>query len=69
MRKLVVSEFLSLDGVMEAPDKWNLPFGNDEREGSDQRLLSLLGAKTFSTGVVVLSYASRERKGDKPHAS
>jgi dihydrofolate reductase len=30
MRKVVVSEFVSLDGVMEAPDKWHFPFFNEE---------------------------------------
>ncbi len=30
MRKVVVTEFLSLDGVMEAPDQWHFPFFNDE---------------------------------------
>src|SRR6266496_1913583 len=30
MRKLVVTEFLSLDGVMEAPEKWSFQFWNDE---------------------------------------
>src|SRR5881397_3656855 len=30
MRKVVVSEFVTLDGVMEAPDKWSFPFWNDE---------------------------------------
>lgn len=29
MRKVVVSEFLSLDGVMEEP-KWTFPYWNDE---------------------------------------
>ena len=29
MRKVIVSEFLSLDGVMEDP-KWTLPYWNDE---------------------------------------
>jgi dihydrofolate reductase len=28
--KVVVAEFLSLDGVMEAPEKWSFPFWNDE---------------------------------------
>jgi dihydrofolate reductase len=28
--KLVVTEFLSLDGVMEAPEKWSFQFWNDE---------------------------------------
>jgi len=30
MRKVIVSEFVTLDGVMEAPDKWQFPFWNDE---------------------------------------
>jgi dihydrofolate reductase len=29
MRKLIVSEFVSLDGVMEAPDQWHLQFWHD----------------------------------------
>lgn len=30
MRKVIVSEFVSLDGVMEAPDQWHFPYFNDE---------------------------------------
>ena len=30
MRKVIVSEFVSLDGVMEAPDQWHFPFSNEE---------------------------------------
>lgn len=30
MSKLVVAQFLSLDGVMEAPEKWSFPYSNDE---------------------------------------
>ena len=30
MRRVVVSEFVTLDGVMEAPDHWSFPFWNDE---------------------------------------
>ncbi|MEZ4671102.1 MAG: dihydrofolate reductase family protein [Anaerolineae bacterium] len=30
MRKLIVSEFLSVDGVIEAPETWHFPFVNDE---------------------------------------
>lgn len=30
MRKVVLSEFLTLDGVMEAPNEWSFPFWNEE---------------------------------------
>ena len=30
MRKVVAAEFLSLDGVMESPDKWHFPYFNKE---------------------------------------
>ena len=30
MRKVIASELVSLDGVMEAPEKWHLPYFNDE---------------------------------------
>src|SRR5215218_9031601 len=30
MRKVVAAEFLSLDGVVESPDKWHFPYFDDE---------------------------------------
>ena len=30
MRKVIASEFVSLDGVVEAPDRWQFPYSNDE---------------------------------------
>jgi dihydrofolate reductase len=30
MRKVVAAAFLSLDGVMESPDKWHFPYFNEE---------------------------------------
>lgn len=35
MRKLVVTQFLTLDGVMEAPEKWNSKYLNDEEITND----------------------------------
>jgi len=30
LRRIVVSEFVTLDGVTEAPDKWSFTFWNNE---------------------------------------
>jgi hypothetical protein len=30
VRRVIVSEFVSLDGVMEAPEKWRFPYWSDE---------------------------------------
>jgi dihydrofolate reductase len=30
VRKLVVTEFITLDGIIEAPNEWSFPFWNDE---------------------------------------
>lgn len=32
MRKVIVSEFVTLDGVMEAPHQWSFQFGSEEQE-------------------------------------
>jgi len=32
MRKVVVTMFLTLDGVIEAPEKWSFPYWDDETE-------------------------------------
>lgn len=54
MRRLVVSEFVTLDGVMEAPETWSFPFWNDEiarfkREELFASEALLLGRKTYET--------------------
>jgi dihydrofolate reductase len=30
MRKIIVAEFMSLDGVVEAPERWHFPYVDDE---------------------------------------
>ena len=30
MRRVIVSEFVSLDSVFEAPDKWHFPYFDEE---------------------------------------
>jgi dihydrofolate reductase len=56
MRKLVSSFFISLDGVVEAPDKWHFPYFNDEMgqavgdaiAASDALLLGRRGYEEFA---------------------
>ena len=52
MRKIVVSEFVSADGVMEAPDTWQFPFQTEEMGEITERQTSdtdafLLGRVTY----------------------
>jgi dihydrofolate reductase len=57
MRKIIVTEFLSLDGVMEAPHLWSFPYWNDEIEKfkhdelftSDAQLLGRVTYQGFAT--------------------
>jgi dihydrofolate reductase len=32
MRNVIVSEFVTLDGVMEAPNQWSFQFGRDDEQ-------------------------------------
>ncbi len=50
MRKVVVTEFLTLDGVVEAPEKWTFPFGNEEI--AKYKLDELLASDTLLLGRV-----------------
>jgi dihydrofolate reductase len=52
MRKVVASELLSLDGVMESPERWAFPYSDDEMEeanaaGMAQADAMLLGRVTY----------------------
>ena len=52
MRKAVASLFLSLDGVMEAPENWHFPYFNDEMGAAIGEAMSsadafLLGRRTY----------------------
>ena len=54
MRKLTVAEFISLDGVVEAPDTWHFPYLNDEMmavigEGAAASDTMLLGRVTYES--------------------
>jgi dihydrofolate reductase len=47
MGKLVVSEFVSLDGVMEAPEKWHFPYGSDDMQAFNMARIKGYGAFLF----------------------
>src|SRR5215218_4811101 len=52
VRKIVSGLFISLDGVVEAPDQWHFPYFNDEMGEAVGSLVAeadamLLGRKTF----------------------
>ncbi len=52
MRKIIAGLFISLDGVMGAPDKWQMPYFNDEMGATVGSLIAagdtlLLGRRTY----------------------
>jgi dihydrofolate reductase len=52
MRKIVAAEFMSLDGVIEGPDKWHFPYFNDEMGAAQMAIQAetdtiLLGRRTY----------------------
>jgi dihydrofolate reductase len=54
MRKIVVGQFISLDGVVEAPDQWHFPYVNDEMMAAMWELnaatdVMLLGRVTYQS--------------------
>jgi dihydrofolate reductase len=53
MRKIIVAEFISLDGVVEAPDKWHFPYVNDE-------MLAAMWAVTAESDVMLLGRVTYE---------
>lgn len=54
MKKLIASIYISLDGVVEAPEDWYVPYADDEAEGyARQQLFAsdslLVGRRTYET--------------------
>ncbi|MBI5840863.1 MAG: dihydrofolate reductase family protein [Chloroflexi bacterium] len=52
MRKIIVNEFMTLDGVIEAPEEWQFPYLSEDvseeiRTGVYEAEASLLGRKTY----------------------
>jgi dihydrofolate reductase len=74
MRKVVVTEFLTLDGVMEAPDEWQFPYWNDEIEkfkhnelfASDAQLLGRVTFQGFADAWPSMTGAYADRLNSLP---
>jgi dihydrofolate reductase len=68
MRKIVASYFISLDGVVEAPDQWHFPYFNDEMGQSVWSVMSaadtmLLGRVTYEGFAA--AWPNRDPEGEE----
>src|SRR5687767_5071614 len=64
MRKIIASLFTTVDGVVEAPEKWHFPYFNEEMGavvGSLMRDTMLLGRESYDTFAA--SWPQREAAG------
>lgn len=71
MRKIVAGLFMSLDGVVEAPDQWHFPYYNDEMgmavdASIGQSDTLLLGRKTYDSFAG--AWPDRETAGEEDAA-
>src|SRR5918996_163825 len=53
MRKVVASEIVSLDGVVESPEKWHFPYFNDQMGDA-------FGAAMAASGAMLLGRVTYE---------
>jgi dihydrofolate reductase len=68
MRKIVAGLFISLDGVVEAPDQWHFPYFNDEMGAAVSAMLGdsdtmLFGRKTYDSFAG--AWPEREAAGEE----
>ena len=68
MRKITAGLFISLDGVVEAPDQWHFPYFNDEMGDAVGAQLAtndtlLLGRKTYDSFAG--AWPEREEAGEE----
>jgi hypothetical protein len=62
-RNLISTLFISLDGVVEAPQEWHFPYFNDEMADGEKHALELVDSRTFGTGVVYATYTPQASAG------
>ena len=68
MRKVIAGLFISLDGVVEAPDQWHFPYFNDEMGAAVDATLGsvdtvLLGRETYDSFAG--AWPAREAAGEE----
>ena len=68
MRKITASLFISLDGVVEAPDQWHFPYFNDEMGAAVTESIGtadtlILGRKTYDSFAG--AWPDREAAGEE----
>jgi len=68
MRKIVAGMFISLDGVVEAPDQWHFPYFNEEMGAAvggmlDQAYTMLIGRVTYDSFAG--AWPEREAAGEE----
>jgi dihydrofolate reductase len=68
VRKVIAGLFISLDGVVEAPDQWHFPYFNDEMGAAVDATLGsadtvLFGRKTYDSFAG--AWPAREAAGEE----
>ncbi|GAA4699162.1 dihydrofolate reductase family protein [Phytohabitans rumicis] len=71
MRKIIAGLFISLDGVVEAPDQWHFPYFNDEMGAAVDATFSqadtmIFGRKTYDSFAG--AWPEREAAGEEDAA-
>jgi dihydrofolate reductase len=73
MRKVIASELVSLDGVMESPEEWHFPYFNDEMGEAIGAAMAtadamLLGRVTYQEFAAFWPYQNSESSEDQEFA-
>ena len=69
MRKIVAGLFMTLDGVIEAPEKWNPPYYDDELSQAVMPLLEDAGTHLYGRRSYEMFHAVFTGPATPPHAA